>query len=207
MDEIATNRDLYRFIAQVMKRGAEHMITLEVYLSNLQRLARVHGRAPTLTPAEVARLLEGAFDSTASTGSTTEPAEPGPEAAEGYAEWEARLDEQIRDLREMDAAGTLADEHRYFGVDAPSGARWYNFDPCTFIECAAAGTFGGWQEGDDTGRALVPGPVAVLDEAGELRTMELRTMDPREIEEPVVELQGFSWRELVGFLGAGQAYE
>jgi hypothetical protein len=199
MDEITTNRDLYRFIAQAMKRRSEGTITLEAYLSNLQRLARVHSGAPRLSPSEVASLLDGAFEST---GSTASRSALEPEPADGYVEWEARLDEQIRDLREMEAAGTLASEHRYFGVDAPSGARWYNFDPCTFIECAAAGTFGGWQEGDDTGRALVPGPVAVLDASG-----ELTTVDPRDIEEPVVALHGFSWHELVGLLDAGQSYE
>ena len=119
-------------------------------------------------------MLEAAFESNGSNGRNGVQGEP----AEGYHEWEARLDEQLRDLREMEAAGTLANEHRYFGVDAPSGARWYNFDPCTFIECAAAGTFGGWQEGDETGRMLVPGKVAVVDEAG-----NVKAMDPREIEE------------------------
>jgi len=29
-----------------------------------------------------------------------------------------------------------------------------------------AGTFGGWEEGDDTGRCYVPGKVAVLDATG-----------------------------------------
>jgi hypothetical protein len=202
MDEIVTNRDLYCFIAQVRTRYAENGPGLEVYLSSLRQLARARRGVPTLAPREVASLLEAAFEPADSTGSGDASRAPELAAADGYVEWETLIDQQIRDLREMDAAGTLANEHRYFGVDAPSGARWYNFDPCTFIECAAAGTFGGWEEGDDTGRALVPGPVAVLDESG-----KLTTMDPRDIEEPVAALQGFSWRDLVDFLGAGQAYE
>jgi len=199
MDEITTNRDFYRAITQVQQRHAERDTTLEAYLSSVRRLARAHRGAPTLTAAELARLLEAAFDSTEPSGSDDEsPSEP----AEGYAEWEARLDEQIRDLREMEAAGMLADEHRYYGVDAPSGARWYNFDPRTYLECATAGTLGGWQEGDDTGRELVPGPVAGLDASG-----ELTTMDPADIEAPVFEIQALSWHDLVDFLWAGQAYE
>ena len=199
MAEITTNRDLYCFIAQVMKQQSDRSVTLAAYLSNLRAHARGHRGAATLTPSEVACLLEGAFESTGPAGCS---AAPEGEPADGYLEWEARLDEQLRDLREMEAAGTLANEYRYFGVDAPSGARWYNFDPCTFIECAAAGTFGGWQEGDDTGRALVPGKVMVRGESG-----ELRAVDPRDIEEPVVGLHRFSWHDLVGFLHAGQAYE
>lgn len=202
MNEIKTNRELYCFIADVVKRHSDAGLTLEAYLSNLRRLARRHQHAATLGPSELARMIEAAFDgSGASDGSDGSDA-AGREPAEGYAEWEARLDEQLRDLREMAADGTLASEHRHFGLDAPSGARWYNFDPCTFLECAAAGTFGGWQEGDDTGRALVPGPVAVLDALG-----ELTTVDPRELEEPVAELQGFAWPELVSLLDAGQMYE
>ncbi|MBN9117668.1 MAG: hypothetical protein J0I06_00605 [Planctomycetes bacterium] len=50
----------------------------------------------------------------------------------------------------MAESGRLADPQRHFGVDAPRGARWYNFDPCAFLECASAGTFGG-RRGDDHG--------------------------------------------------------
>ncbi len=199
MAEITTNRELYCFVAQVMKRWSDRGITLEAYLSNLRGLAREHRGVPTLTPTEVAQLLEAAFEST---GSTSRAGGSEGDAGEGFVEWETRLDEQIRDLREMEAAGTLANEQRFFGIDAPSGARWYNFDPCTFIECATVGTFGGWHEGDYTGRGLVPGPVAVLDESG-----NVTSMDPRDIEDPVVALPGLSWHDLVGFLWAGQMYE
>ena len=143
MDDIATNRDLYCFIADLVKRRSENKITLASYLANLRQLGRAQHSRPALPLPEFARLLDAAF----------EPPGPGDTsvatAAEGYADWETRIDEQIRDLHEMHHAGTLADEHRYFGVNAPSGARWYNFDPLTYIECAAAGTFGGWQEGDE----------------------------------------------------------
>ena len=38
------------------------------------------------------------------------------------------------------------------GIDAPRGSRWYNFDPCAFLECATAGTFGGRNWKDDPAR-------------------------------------------------------
>lgn len=196
MNDIATNRDLYCFIADLVKRRSGSSIALDAYLANLQQLGRARRSLPALSLTEFAGLLEAAFES------------PGPgdslasTVADGYADWETRIGEQIRDLHEMRHAGTLANEYRFFGVNAPSGARWYNFDPFAYIECAAAGTFGGWQEGDDTGRAYVPGPVAVLDASG-----AMTTMDPRDIEDPVVALPEITWQELVEFLEAGQSYE
>jgi hypothetical protein len=52
------------------------------------------------------------------------------------------------------------------GIDSPRGQRWYHFDPRTFLECATAGSYGGWQPGDETGRDYVPGPVAVMADDG-----------------------------------------
>ena len=129
-------------------------------------------------------------------------ATPGALATEGYVAWEKRIGEQIRDLDEMRQDGTLDDEYRTFGADAPSGARWYNFEPCTYLECAVAGTFGGWEEGDDTGRSYVPGPVAVLDASG-----AVTSLDPRDIEEPVVVLLHITWEMFEDFLDSGQSYE
>jgi hypothetical protein len=121
---------------------------------------------------------------------------------EGYLAWEERINNQIRDLGDMKAAGTLENEYRYFGIDAPRGGRWYNFDPHTFLECAAAGTFGGWREGDDTGRSYVPGQVAVVDASG-----AVTSVDPRDIDAPVVDVREISWEAFVDFLDCGQWYE
>ena len=196
MIEITTNRDLYCFIADLVKKQSHENITLESYLANLRQLAHARCDLPVLSLEQFAGLLEAAFDSPAP-GEATCAA-----AADGYQDWETRISQQIQDLREMEQAGTLANEYRYFGVDAPSGARWYNFDPCTFLECAAAGTFGGWQEGDDTDREYVPGQVAVIDASG-----AMTAMDPRDIEEPVVCLAAITWQAFVEFLESGQWYE
>ena len=109
---------------------------------------------------------------------------------------------QICDLDEMRQAGTLDNEYRYFGVDATRGGRWYNFDPCTYLECAAAGTFGGWAEGDDTGRSYAPGPVAVVDASG-----AITSVDPRDIDDPAFALPQITWEMFIDFLDAGQWYE
>jgi hypothetical protein len=102
----------------------------------------------------------------------------------------------------MAERGLLDNEMRYFGLNAPRGSRWYNFDPCTFLECATAGSFGGWRPGDDTGREYVPGPVAALGEDG-----RLTSRDPRDIPNPVVPIAAVSWEKFRDFLGDGQWYE
>ncbi|MBN2193179.1 MAG: hypothetical protein JW751_10220 [Polyangiaceae bacterium] len=191
-----TNRDLYCFIAELVKQRPECTGTLQSYLENLRRLCHNLRAREAVSPAEFAELLRAAF--------APEPgaSEAGPTATSGYVVWEKRIGEQIRDLDEMRRSGTLDNEYRYFGVDAPRGGRWYNFDPCTYLECAAAGTFGGWQDGDDTGRSYVPGPVAVLDASG-----AITSMGPRDIDDPVVALAQITWEMFVDFLDAGQWYE
>jgi hypothetical protein len=53
---------------------------------------------------------------------------------------------------------------------------------------ATVGAFGGWEPGDQTGRELVPGQVAVL---GEDRM--LTDMAAEDVERPVVQLSPFAW--------------
>ena len=65
---------------------------------------------------------------------------------------------QIVDLREMRDAGMLAKKWIELGIDAPRGGRWFNFEPVQYLECAAAGSIGGWEPGDATGRANPPAP-------------------------------------------------
>ncbi|MFC1642740.1 hypothetical protein ACFL5O_08660 [Myxococcota bacterium] len=196
MAEVMTNRDLYCFVAGLVKEHSECSGTLQSYLENLRRLGRSLREREAVSLEEFAGLLRAAFNPELGT------AEPSPTVTDGYIAWEKRITDQIRDLDEMRQAGTLDNEYRYFGVDAPRGGRWYNFDPCTYLECAAAGTFGGWQESDDTGRSYVPGPVAVLEPSG-----AITSVDPRDIDDPVVALPEITWEMFVEFLDAGQWYE
>jgi hypothetical protein len=141
-------------------------------------------------------MLRKAFD---------DPGEGEASPAEGeqpeFHAWVSVVTQQIEDLRAMAKCGQLEDEFRYFGIDAPSGARWYNFDPYTYIECGAEGAFGGWQE-EDTERTLVSGPVACLDADG-----NLVSRDPKDIQEPTAELPGITWEMLSDFIWCGQCYE
>jgi len=83
-----------------------------------------------------------------------------------------------------------------FGVDAPprlDGGRatvehWCNFDPATYLECAVAGAFGGWDPAD--GRR-VSVTEAATGHAGDV----VRPLGP------------ISWGDIGAFLEYGQSYE
>lgn len=192
-----TNRDLYLFVADLVARKKDSEQSLEDYLRCFLRLVGAHRNAPGLAPEVFATILERSFDDPPGDG-----AEDRAGGAQGFGQLVAVLAQQICDLREMDEAGTLRDEMRYFGKNAPSGSRWYNFDPCTFIECATAGTFRGWREGDPTSREYVPGEVAVPGEDG-----SIEAVDPRSIEDPVEDLGLLDWDRIVHFIEMGQFYE
>ena len=202
MPELTTNRDLYLAIGDLVESRKGSSRSLQEYLRALLGLTERYRDKTGLEPSLFFELLSQSFDAPpiAVEPSWFRQAEPNPIV--GYDHWQRTLVRQIVDLVEMEQSGALADEHRYFGIDAPRGGRWFNFDPCTYIECGAAGAIGGWEEGDATGRILVPGPVAVLDCKG-----EITSADPRDLHEPLVEISLLAWEDLTDFLRAGQYYE
>jgi hypothetical protein len=193
-----TNRDLYKSIEGLLKEKSQGPVpSLEDYLSNLLTLSHRLASRSALSLDEFFDLLQYAFDGAAIS------ALPMPKnSAPAFEKWHAQIEEQIQDLREMAQQGQLKNEYRYFGVSAPSGRYWYNFDPCTYIECGAAGSLGGWEEGDDTGRSYVPGPVACIGPDG-----EIISCDPRELDRAPVEISSITWEIFSDFAWCGQNYE
>lgn len=120
------------------------------------------------------------------------------------------LRSQILDMQDAARTGVLNDEYRYFGTtvercghhERATSDHWFNFDPATFIECGIVGTFGGWEDSDDTGRELVPGDVAGIGTDG-----EITTVSAEECVDEVVPLDVLSWSVIADFLWAGQHYE
>ena len=191
-DQLRTNRDLYLFVAALAENDDGEGRELEEYLRALWRLGAAKQANDRLTLACFAGLLVGAFHEEAPAFS---PAwrdiaeEEGTHT--GYPRWERTIFSQIVDLREMRDAGMLANEHRYFGVDAPRGRRWFNFDPLTYLECAVEGAFGGWRPGDRTGRDYVSAKTAELED----------------VDIPIFEMTRVSWDQFADFLRAGQSFE
>jgi hypothetical protein len=197
-----TNRDLYVAVSAIQDRHRGGVRTLEPYLLALRELARPFAAGPAIPFDAFVRLLDEAHTAPAPPFDDAWRALPDlREPREGFAEWEQFVIHQVRGLREMEEAGTMENEYRYFGVNAPRGDRWYNFDPASYLEGAVVGTFGGW-EPEDGGRIVVPGPVAVLAEDG-----TLHSVDASEIEHPVFPLPEVTWEDFTAFLQNGQWYE
>ncbi len=204
MNTLQTNRDLYLAIADLIERHKSCTCSLEEYLAALRDVAQAYKTRPRLSLDEFFQMLSDAF---------TKPAPFFDEAwrsrydadhanLPGFDGWDARIVRQLVDLHEMAEKGILANEMRYFGINSPRGQRWYNFDPCTFLECATAGCYGGWEPGDDTSREFVPGPVLVMDQDG-----QLKESDPKDVARPEIEINTVSWDDCRWFLGQGQWYE
>lgn len=200
---IQTNRDLYLAIAKFIKEQEATSYSLEEYLCSLWSLASEYQGSSGFLLTEFYQLLSDAFSAHGLSfqESWRQHYHEDNDTLQGYLGWQATIRRQIVDLREMDEQGILKDKNRYFGVDAPRGHCWYNFDPVTFLECAMVGTYGGWQSGDETGREYVPGKVAVF-VAGKLEERE-----PDTIPNPIYPIAQISWDDFRHFLYMGQIYE
>jgi hypothetical protein len=202
MNRIKTNRDLYLALGQLIKKEKENERSLESYLLALLNLGKNMKHRKVLTLDEFIYLLTIAFSGEPLIFDEAWKKLEYQRDLEGFAAWQNTLIHQIVNLREMAEKGTLNDNMRHFGIDVPRGSRWYNFEPGSFLEAGMVSTFGGWQEGDATGRDYVPGPVAVLGEGG-----KIESVDPRDIDDPITELKEISWEEFQHFLFMGQIYE
>lgn len=199
-----TNRELYLAIDDIIKRNKSSDRTLEQYLSALLVLAKRQSNSDCLPVGSFEQLLTNAFTAEPLSFEENWRTQSTPLTAQvlGYAGWEATLTRQILDLREMDEIGSLKNDLRYFGIKAPRGSYWFNFDPATFLECGMAGTFGGWEEGDSTERAYVEDHGAVPDD----RTV-IVSPGPDHVGNPVAEVPVVSWEQFQKFLECGQQYE
>jgi len=202
--QIRTNRGLYLAINALSDQNSEGERSLEVYLLSLLNYSEQFRDDESLTLEQVYALLEAGYTGTSTTFDEGWREQYASLAYkdDGYPGWHATLIQQIVDLREMDEKGILDNEMRYFGVSAPRGGSWYNFDPRGYLECAMAGSFGGWEDGDDTGRQYLPGQVAYLADDG-----SIQSATPQEFENPVFEMPTVSWSDLKDFIICGQLYE
>ena len=185
-----TNRDLYRFVTGLCeRRSADQVPSLEVYLRSLWFVGRTWDD-DIIPIGTLGEWLRSAFSSSPpdfddAWHSIAFPAEePGDDPRDL---WEKFILFQIADLRRMAEAGTLDNEHRYFGVDSPAGIRWYNFDPCSYLECGVRGSVGGYIENE----------VIILD----------RPDDGGSADSPVVPLGSLTWDEFRDLLWCGMSYE
>jgi hypothetical protein len=199
-----TNHELYQAVVSIANRYKSSDRTLEQYLSSLLIAVRRQKNLDGLPTEKFLELLSNAFTDTVLTFDERwrNPDARSSVSGSGIEACEEMLIGQIVDLREMDEAGILKNELRYFGVKAPRGSHWYNFDPGTFLECGIEGVFGGWDGDESSGRVVVPGQVGVLNSED-----QIVGVDPEDISDPVVEISEVAWDQFREFLECGQSYE
>lgn len=189
---VVTNRDLYVRLVQLGEALTADGRALLDYLCSLWAVSRPLAVHEQLDGDLLVAMLQAA--------ALARPARPDPawQVADftvqgdyvGFGDFTKVLCTQIVDLLAFDE--TPPGPYAALGVDAPArldGGRatvghWCNFDPATYLECAAAGSFGGWSAAD--GRRIVL--------AGE-RGDEVEPLPP------------ISWGDVGALLEYGQSYE
>ena len=202
---LTTNRAFYLAVQELLKRRQEPERGLEDFLLAVLNAATAFADRPSLSLEELFQIIEAGFsiesepfDGAWRTQRLPLPGEP----IRDYFDWRRSVIRQIVDLREMSENASVENEFRYFGISAPSGRRWYNFDPASFLECATVGSIGGWEPDDESGRRYVSGPVAVMAEDG-----SIVSVDPASLPNPTVEISELTWQRVEDFFLCGQEYE
>lgn len=165
-----TNRDLYLHFLRLGRQAKATSWSLSAYLRGLWKVSAPLKDRSALDLDDVAAMYSAA---TATSPPSFDPewskrdlSLPGG-APVNYADWELVILSQLADLEDFVAfpPGGLARS----GVSAPrppgggarcTPARWLNFDPAAYLECALAGAMGGWEPGDGARVPLPPRPGA-----------------------------------------------
>jgi len=204
LKELKTNRDLYLAMEALSKTHRGCNRSLEHYLLSMLDSSHRYSERNDLSLAEFYDMVSSSF-----TGNISDfqpewrkQYDHLPYDRSDFTGFRSTLIRQIVDLREMDENGTLKNEYRYLGVSSPRNSYWFNFDPFGFLECAMAGTFDGWEPGDETTRQLVPGPVAFQYDDG-----SIQTANPEDIIPPTVPILSVTWEQFQDFIICGQIYE
>ncbi|MEO6992641.1 MAG: hypothetical protein ABI273_03330 [Lacunisphaera sp.] len=193
-----TNRELYKSIEQLIKKKeGEPVLSLEVYLSQVIQRAGRYAHQESMNLEDFFCLLRDAFDGDRDSGEVVPQV-----LTAGFSNWKTEVERQVEDLKQMAQNGQLQGKYRYLGISAPSGEQWYNFDPCTYLECGVEGAFGGWTEGDETGRVSISGDVASVDSDRASSSSDSGNVDPFS-----VQLQKITWEMFSDFARCGQYYE
>jgi hypothetical protein len=145
--ESVSCQNIFEFLAYVrsslLGRSKQYHGELDDYLRSLLSLVEEHHAQP-VTYSLLASLLRDAFDAPpvqfdASWLAYAYPPLDQEPALTPLERLRRMLRYQIADWHRMRESGILENEYRYFGIDSPTGNRWYNFSPEEFLECGTAG--------------------------------------------------------------------
>jgi len=192
---LTTNRDLYLHVLKIGRDARAASWSLSAFLRTLWKTSTALRGRETVELDEVAALFAAAGSNPPppyDPGWTTKDLTISGDAPSSYEDWENVLLSQIADLEDFltDPRGARQDEivlaPRPEGTGARSTPRrWRNFDPASYVECAVAGSLGGWKV-EDGGR--VPEEGSTLKES------------------PVREVGEFDWVELSRLIVCGQLF-
>ncbi len=138
-----TNADLYTHALAELERHQPSERSLRDFLAAFAALIAERRNEAGVTPEVLVHMVGTAF--TRPVGSIDDYRRHLGYEPSTVDEVIGLLARQIDDLDEMHQTGTLDDEWRYFGINAPSGERWYNFDPHTYVECGLVGAFDAYE--------------------------------------------------------------
>jgi hypothetical protein len=117
--------------------------SLEEYLRALWGLLKLR-QAETVTFSLLGQLLHDAFLAEPLPFDkkwlqyNTPPDLDEDENEESFAVTQQMIWYQIADLHLMAQTGQIDDPNAFFGIDSPTGHRWYNVHPSSYLECAVA---------------------------------------------------------------------
>lgn len=149
---VRTNSDLY--LAMSRLAGSTRR-PLEEFLRAWWSTGYDRSTSKSLEPGELVDWVEEALESYAPPYDRYWAREDlGTGNLDGFEAWSRIIRSQVCDLRELSEAGSLQDQNRYLGLNAPRpvGAgrratppRWQNFDTASYLEAGVTGTVGGWR--------------------------------------------------------------
>ena len=187
-----SNLDLSTSVSQLLEHHENNQRQLETYLLSFWLLAAQYKNRTGIDANKFIELLGLAFTANIPAFQNEWRSPNFDLYADGdgsYLAFEETILEQIVDLREMDETGLLSNELRYFEIDSPRGNRWFNFDPTSYLECAAAGLDAYSRQASEDARTAVS-------EKDEYSGCQNSTLSSQ-----------MSWKQIKEFFWCGQIYE
>lgn len=194
-----TNRDLYLHFLKLGRQAKVTSWSLSAFLRGLWKVSSPMRGRTSLELDDVAAMFSAAIATSPppydAEWSKRDLSLPGA-APVGYADWERVVLSQLADLEDFVSfpPGGLA--RHGVGAPRPTGsgarctpARWLNFGPAAYLECAAAGALGGWRPTDGARIQLAPKAGAPP------------------VESKIREIASLGWPDLARVAACGQLYE
>jgi hypothetical protein len=188
---LTTNRDLYLHLLRLGRRARGDSWSLSAFLRGLRHVGESVQDRGELTLDDVAAMFDAALTVAPPaydpSWSSADLALPGGTPVD-HADWDRVIRSQLADLEDLAArptGGRGKVEVSRSGGPRATPRRWCNTEVAAYLECAVAGSLGGWDAADGARVALPGGPPA----------------------SPVRAVTPLSWEGMARLAVCGQLYE